>query len=669
MESHFHTLILYFSAHPWVALAAVFAGAALEALAVIGIVVPGSMIVFMGGVLIGMHILSPVLAALAAIIGAISGDGVSYWLGQHYRERLRSVWPMKRYPALFSRGETYFAANGGKSVFLGRFFGPLRAIVPVIAGMSGMPPLQFTFMNVTSAVAWAGVLILPGVLFGASLQIAGALSSRLVILLLGIAIVIWLLHRTTHYLMLYGWPHIEKLRDRAVKGAHRGSGFFSKITLSLFDPARPESRALLTAAILLIAGAWLFGGIVQDVMANDPIVQFDQAVNSQMQNLRTDWGDHVMVALTEVGGPAGTIALIVTLSLYFAYRRYWRTLGYWIAAVSVAEVLVWVVKFTLGRARPHNIYTGIEQYSFPSGHTTLSIVVYGFMAFLLANGKPTKKKVALTLTAATVIVLISISRIYLGVHWFSDVIGSLSLGMIWVALLSIAFTHHVKNQRLPILPFFTVVLATLAIVSTFYYGDRHADDIRRYAYQVTVLKPIILDDWAGDGWRRLPTARAELEGDIEEPFAIQWSGTTVDVLTARLATVQWHARQPWGIKTALLWLLPTTPIESMPVLPKLDHGLAQQHTLVKELNRNERLVIRLWRSSYAQQTTACVEHPLWFGSVLIERRQPLSNIVTLLIAEHDFRRPVELLQNDLERQPGSFQKRERDQTDVLLISQ
>lgn len=102
MNSHFHSLILYFSAHPWVALAAIFAGAALEALAVIGTVIPGSTIVFIGGTLIGMRILSPAWTTLAAIVGAILGDGVSYWLGHHYRARLRGMWPMKRYPAIFS---------------------------------------------------------------------------------------------------------------------------------------------------------------------------------------------------------------------------------------------------------------------------------------------------------------------------------------------------------------------------------------------------------------------------------------------------------------------------------------------------------------------------------------------------------------------------------------
>ena len=83
---------------------AVFAAAALESLALIGTVIPGSTVVFLSGVLIGLNVLNPWTTAAAAVAGAILGDGVSYWLGHHYRERLRTMWPTKNYPALFERG-------------------------------------------------------------------------------------------------------------------------------------------------------------------------------------------------------------------------------------------------------------------------------------------------------------------------------------------------------------------------------------------------------------------------------------------------------------------------------------------------------------------------------------------------------------------------------------
>jgi len=147
-------LIDFLSQHPAIALAAVFAASMLESVAVIGTVIPGSSIVFAAGVLIGLQALDPWGVAGVAVLGAILGDGFSFWLGHRYHEALRTWWPLNAHPELFARGQAYFAKHGAKSVFLGRLLGPVRAIVPVVAGMSDMPVLRFTVVNVLSAVAW-----------------------------------------------------------------------------------------------------------------------------------------------------------------------------------------------------------------------------------------------------------------------------------------------------------------------------------------------------------------------------------------------------------------------------------------------------------------------------------------------------------------------------------
>lgn len=666
MESYLQTLIAYFSVHTYVALAAVFSAAALEAIALIGTVIPGSFIVFIGGVLIGLNVLDPWWTASAAVAGAILGDGLSYWLGHCYRDRLRTVWPMKKYPALFDRGQAYFAENGGKSVFFGRFLGPVRAIVPVIAGMSGMPPVLFFWMNSASALAWSAAHILPGVLFGASLQVAGAVSSRLVILMLVFAALSWLLLRCLRLLFQYGWPHCKSLRDRIVSYAHCRQGPVAKFALSLLDPASPESGPLLTAAVLLIAGAWLFLGVVEDVISHDPLVKLDSSIYELLKSVRTEWVDRLMIAITELGGAAGTLALIGTTSLYFAYRRYWRTLGYWLAAAGFAETLVWVLKLTLGRARPHNIYTGTEQFSFPSGHATLSIVVYGFMAFLLANGKSVQRKTAVTLVAAATIALISFSRLYLGVHWLSDVLGGLSVGLVWVALLSIAYMHHVKGERIDILTISLVVIATLVMVGIFQVKVRGADYGRIYTDR-SVATVALLPDWKDDGWRHLPFARSEVDGDFEEPFTIQWTATATE-LSETLLAANWLPPQRWGLKALLLWLVPQTPIAQLPVLPKFDHGQAQKINFVKVLNPKERAVIRLWVSPYQVQGNAELPPlPLWVGTMTIEHLERLPGLVTFARTEADFVRPIEELQKDLQHGHTSTERRIRHQMSFLLI--
>lgn len=666
MESHLNALTAYFSAHPQLALGAVFAASLLESLALIGTIVPGSAIVFAAGMLIGLGELNPWWAAAMAVSGAVMGDGISYWLGHHFQDSIRTVWPLNKFPALFERGQLYFEKNGGKSVFLGRFLGPVRAIVPVVAGMTGMPATQFYAMNLLSALAWAAAHLLPGLLFGASLQLAGAVSSRLVVVLLIIAVFFWTLSKLVQLAYHQVWPRVKSLRDRAVAQAHRKPCPFASIILSLLDPARAESPALLTAALLLMGGAWLFLGIVEDVISNDPLIQFDQLIYAALQGLRTAWGDRLMVAITEAGGAVGTVFLIAGVALLLAIKRRWRTLGYWLAAIGMAEIFVVLLKYTLERARPHNIYTGLAQFSFPSGHATSSIVAYGFLAFLVSRGKSDRGKMAITLLAAAVITLIAFSRIYLGVHWFSDVLAGMSLGLAWVALLSIAYTHHAAHERMGPWPLLLVALATLGLTAGFYAGDRYRAEVERYAFR-PALQTVPLDDWTGTGWRQLPASRSELDGEREEPFSLQWTATAGQ-LADTLQASGWQAPETWTLKSSLLWLLPTTQIQQLPVLPKFDHGEAATITFIKVINSDERLVLRLWPlGREVRPDPALPARPLWIGMVATEHLLHPGGMITLASTGKDFRTPLRILAQDLQNQNLSVQSREKPGRLVWLV--
>ena len=262
--------------HGGLALAAVFVAAFVESLAVIGTIFPGSTIVFAGGMLIGLKALDPWAVSVVAVAGAILGDGISYWLGHRYQHAICSMWPIRTHPELIVRGEAYFAAHGRKSVFLGRFFGPLRAIVPIIAGMAKMPAGHFYVMNVLSALVWAAAHLVPGALFGASLQLAGAVSARLVALVALIVVGLWLIMQVIHLVVRVGWPYVRLLQRRIVAHAQNRSGWLARMVLPLVDPNRKESVSLLAAATLLIGGAWLFLGVVEDVVTRDPLMQTDE---------------------------------------------------------------------------------------------------------------------------------------------------------------------------------------------------------------------------------------------------------------------------------------------------------------------------------------------------------------------------------------------------------
>lgn len=640
LESHLQALIGYLSAHPALALGAIFAAAFLEALAVVGTLVPGSSIVFAGGVLVGLKTLDPWLAAATAVVGAILGDGASYWLGRHYRERIRAMWPLRQHPRLLARGQAYFERNGGKSVFLGRFLGPVRAIVPVIAGMSSMPPLQFYVMNVLSAFGWAAAHMLPGILFGASLQLAGAVSSRLVILVAVLLTGLWLVAYLTRLAIHYGSPVVVWLRDRVVARARAGRGAMSRAVLSLFEPGRPESGVLLMSAVALIGAAWLFLGILQDVVSGDPLVRLDRSIYDALQALRTGWGDSVMVAITELGGAYVMVPVIGIVALWLALTRRLRTLAYWIGAVVFAVLSVLALKHAVGRVRPLNEYAAIDTMSFPSGHAAVSMVVYGFLASLVGRGKPGWQKGLIALTAAVAILTVAFSRLYLGVHWFSDVAASLALGLAWISLLTIACTTHAHDPPLRALPITLLVAATVALSGGAYIAKNHAVDLARYAKPVA-SRSIGFDAWKAGAWLGVAAARSELAGRDEEPFRVQWVADAATVARV-LGAGGWRVPPAWSSKATLLWLLPSTPIGKLPVLPKLNHGEAAALTFDRPVDARTRAVVRFWHVADVIAQDAPAPRPLWVAMVTLEHLDPARGPIQTARTLADFDTPLAL---------------------------
>jgi membrane protein DedA with SNARE-associated domain len=123
-----------------------------ESLPVLGAVVPGTAIIVGLAALVpsGVLKLSPLL--VAALIGAMIGDGLSFWLGHRYHEQILTRWPFRRYPQLIERSEAFFKKYGGKSVFLARFTPGVRAFVPLVAGMLKMPVGRFLYFQYSVSV-------------------------------------------------------------------------------------------------------------------------------------------------------------------------------------------------------------------------------------------------------------------------------------------------------------------------------------------------------------------------------------------------------------------------------------------------------------------------------------------------------------------------------------
>ncbi len=237
---------------------------------------------------------------------------------------------------------------------------------------------------------------------------------------------------------------------------------------------------LASAASLVLGGAWLFFGVVEDVVTGDPLVQVDVLVHDTVRTLRSAGADSFFVAVTELGDLQVLGPVIAAVLGWLVFGRHWLAATYWLAAVGVAEALVKVIKLALHRPRPGALYAGLEQFSFPSGHATLSVVVYGFLALMLAARASTRLRVVIASATVLLVGGIALSRLYLGAHWMSDVVGGLSFGAAWVAALAIAYLYQRRDVfRTGSLAL--VALATLAVAGAMHIGGSHGADLLRHA--------------------------------------------------------------------------------------------------------------------------------------------------------------------------------------------
>jgi undecaprenyl-diphosphatase len=156
--------------YPGWALGAVFLAAIIEAVAVLGILIPGTPILMAvtGAAAMAGQPMIPFL--ILSIVGAVIGDFLSFWIGRRFSVRLRGVWPFSRRPALMDNAGHFFERYGTFSVALCRFVPVLRSTVPLVAGMAGMRQRRFVMANVASAFVWAPVHIYPAKMAGLSLS-------------------------------------------------------------------------------------------------------------------------------------------------------------------------------------------------------------------------------------------------------------------------------------------------------------------------------------------------------------------------------------------------------------------------------------------------------------------------------------------------------------------
>ncbi len=433
----------------------IFLAVFLEDAAFIGILIPGELAVVLSGILALQGYLQPEICFWTIAIGAILGDSIGYIVGKrtgrdYFINHERLLLLREKH---FQKTGELLQEQGGVAIFLSRFVVGLRAIIPVTAGMYGMPYRQFLINNVSGAMAWTVVFTMLGYLLEFCRRLIEMWSGRAGFLALIIIMI------PAGFIYIY-WTAVRRPGD-AVIGAkcpvvvpstfvvgfnkrHPGIAAFVGKRMAAENFLGISLTMRLVICIILL---WIFGELTLDIVISNALVTLDQRVLGIVRNLQTPDRTRLMTFFSAAGGEivqtAGSIALII----YFSYKRQFTYLITYLSAMIGGSLLVYGMKAATHRIRPIMPVPDVSMgWSFPSGHSMMSLIFYGMITYLVINNICSGRiRTLMAVMGALTIFMIGASRIYLQVHFLSDVLAGYTAGLLWLTACVTALEIYVEK--------------------------------------------------------------------------------------------------------------------------------------------------------------------------------------------------------------------------------
>lgn len=574
----------------------VFLVAFFESLVLIGILLPGIMILFGIGTLIGLGVIDVVPVWIAASSGAFLGDTLSFAIGYRYRERLLEIWPFSRYPGMMDRGIQFFKNHGAKSVVGGRFIGPLRPIIPAVAGSLHMQPSRFVITDLAACIAWAPAFLIPGLLFGASLEVASEYTGRLAIVLV-IALfslwAIWWLLRAIY----------EPLASRSARWMRHGIRWtrrhpvIGRLAAPLLDPARPEVLSISTFGLLLVV---IFWGLMMLLFLSPFAAQpqsLDQSVQNLALSLRNQLADPFFVVVSQLS--RWQVTLLSSAAVFFWLYGAGRSSAafHWLVAI----VGGWLIQLLLAlglRATPQVMEVNSELLRSPSSAMSLTTVVFCFFAVLIAGEVRRKHRQWPYLAAGLILMLLLLARLYLGLEWLSGALMGVLLGLAWTLVIGIAY-----RQR-AVLPF-SGALAGLIFYGTasllfLWQASEHTPAELAALHSVVPSQDMQEQAWWDGGWSSLPTERTRSLNPSSRRFNLQMVAEP-GAFEAAMQEAGWEREPESDWRWIIQSLNPDPDVTNLPMLGRAYQGRSEDLLLRQTLNDARLLTFRLWDSGIRLQ--------------------------------------------------------------------
>ncbi len=405
--------------------------------AFVGLVVPGETTMLFGGAVAGQGAIDVYILIAIAWFAAWAGDTTSFFIGR----RLGRGFVLRNGPRFgvsrerFEWVEDYFSRHGGKTIFIGRWIGIVRALAPFVAGSSRMRYGAFVPYSILGTGLWASAHILIGYFFSRSIDTAAEYAGRGAFLL-GTLIVV-----TVGSVMLYRRLRVEENRRAAVRWmeGHRVARWLV-VLARRFEPQLRFLWARVTPGgtfgleftslmAVLAVGSFVLVGYTSIVSGDAGPTPGDQTAIDIVESLHTGWLVDLAKIVTGLGAGALVYSLAAVCAVALIARRRWPELGVLLAGMAIVYVGVHELKAAVDRPRPDGGLVDAEGSSFPSGHAAYSTFYVWLAVTIVMRLRPGMTRGALVIAAGIALAaLVGLSRVYLDVHYMSDVNAGWALG-------------------------------------------------------------------------------------------------------------------------------------------------------------------------------------------------------------------------------------------------
>ena len=594
--------------------------ALLEAVPFVGLFVPGMTIIIIVGFAIANGVWNMSVMWAFVAVGAVLGDVIGYFMGRHTEVVFQRHYRMLMRSRHMQRAQQFFRSHrSGYSVLAGRFIGPIRPIVPFVAGLLNMSALHFVVWSVVGSIIYATVFLALGYFFGSAWHLVVVWSTKIgftLILAVVVMVMVVILYRWSvrrvHALLLLLHSLLASALQGIAQNEHVVRFRVRHPRLVAFFARRVDRRQFSGLTLTLLGGVFcyvvlLLAGAVEGFVTADPIASVDVRAEHLSAALRTPEGITFFTGVTFLGDKviAGMVIVLVSALLVV-----WRRRDYILPLLVTfggAAITTTLGKHFFDRPRPSLAVYAEHSQSFPSGHATTAMSLYGFIAYILIRHAHTwKQKVTLFFAAAILIGMIGLSRLYLGVHYVSDVWTGYLVGALWLLIgMSIVEWYHASGKiavhvLLPWRKTLTLVLVGAISAGAFLYALGHVPQQRVVRSEPSEVVTTVDALLASERLRYTET----LTGARQEPLSFVILAPDDATLIAAFRAAGWTLAEPVTLSTlyrTARTALFQQPYPTAPMTPSFwnmrvhDFGFQKETDLQSVRQRHH---ARFWRTGH-----------------------------------------------------------------------